>query len=203
VTIALGASWRIAADLALEQGEWRTFGAGITGELLFFLAWFGLPVLPDSWDPSDYPLLLPTLVFGLPLLVFGPRDRRVIRALVYLGGFPLAHQLAFHAAFGSLKHLMPGNSWIDRLAWTDSISACGAVGGLIGGGGALLICWVGGLVRRDRRISLVLGTLLLSAAGAIGLGAAELDMFHNLWTVFTYAIWQLVFAYVLAKVLSH
>jgi len=172
------------------RGEWRTLGLLIAGTALFAITLRYSPI-----RPAIVAMFVLTPLFGLPWLLFGPHDRIVVRALVVVLGFPLAHCLAVGAGLALAMSnrgfpFTPGG-------WTNSMAAAGAVSGVVGCGVSLMLCALAGLIRPGRRLAILLGTLLLGAVGAVALAAID----GNRSYLAVDAIWQSAFAYLLAKTL--
>jgi hypothetical protein len=189
---------RIGSGLALEGPEWRTFAKLIAGEALFIAA-ASLP-LPFHVDGLLDRLYFLVALFGLPLLLFGPRNRLLIRALVYLIGIPVAHYLAVQATATSLRldHLPFG---VTKSGWTNDPFLCGATGGLVGSAVSLLFCWVAGLARLTTIPRTAAAILFLAAIGGAGVSAMFAVQNSDQAWLALYVPWQAAFAYVLAKLL--
>lgn len=184
---------RASIDLDLSPAERRTFLALAAGHALFAVALLTIAPLIQ-----DFGLYAITPLFGLPLLVAGPRDRVAVRALVLLPGFALAHYCAVYLAVSSIKLPFVGGGF------ADSPFVIGAIGGAVGGAASLLLCTLGGMMRPRMGAQATAGVLVLAAVGALGVWAifqingsdGEVAAMLSLYTP-----WQLVFAYLLAKLL--
>jgi hypothetical protein len=183
----------------MNAAEFATFKWLVLGHALFAGAvWFGF-----SYEFNDYTLLTP--LFGLPLAVMGPRERRVTRALVLLIGLTLIHWAAWSGAVAS--YTPDPNAPLFAPASMPGIWQFlpGAVGGLIGAAGSFSICLLTRLAKRDGSTLIVcaVGTLVLSVFGAMSVSVlldAPGDI--GIWQWFAvYTPWQLAFGYFLARLL--
>jgi len=172
------------------RGEWRTLGLLVAGTALFAITLRYSPI-----RPAIVAMFVLTPLFGLPWLLFGPHDRIVVRALIVVLGFPLAHCLAVGAGF-ALAMTNRGFPFTPG-GWTNSMAAAGAVAGVVGCAVSLMLCALAGLIRPGRRLAMLLGSLLLGAVGAVALSAIEGERSYLPLD----AIWQSAFAYVLTKTL--
>jgi multisubunit Na+/H+ antiporter MnhB subunit len=85
----------------------------------------------------------------------------------------------------------------------------GFVGGAVGGGGALLLCAIFGLVRKGSSLTFeAFGTVLLGAVGSFCLylylttgATGDSSASDIIQPLKIYTPWQIAFAYVLARVL--
>jgi len=170
--------------------EWRTLGLLVAGMALFTLALAFSPI-----RPAILAMFVLTPLFGLPWLLFGPYDRMLFRIAVVVLGFPLAHCLAVGAGF-ALALSRPGFPFTSA-GLDDSMAQAGALAGLVGCGLSLLLCSLCGLTRSGKRTTMALGTLLLGGVGTAALCFINGERGY----LATDAIWQGVFAYILAKVL--
>jgi len=136
-----------------------------------------------------------TPLFALPLLWRGRDHRLMQKVAVLLVGFTAAHWLA---------------AYVSEQAYHDQAIMAGAVAGAIGAGVSLLLLAVFGLMRPGAAaiIFAVFGTLLLAAIGSMGVylyqttGSTNSGILGQLLNMLKiYTPWQLVFAYVLAKIL--
>jgi hypothetical protein len=182
-------------DFALSPEQRRAFLLMLAGHLLYAIAFY----LAGMWLQIEYFNVWITPLFALPLLIWGPRDRLAVRALVLLVGFTAVHYVAMWAAISSVP-IPTGRSGLSDSPWVP-----GAIGGAIGGIGSLGLCLLAGLLRPGTRSLCLLGVLLLTLVGSLGVantafatgGAARIFGWYVLYTP-----WQLAFAYVLAKVLK-
>jgi hypothetical protein len=183
-------------NLRLDAAERRTFLLLTTGHVLFVVALFNAAKLSE-----DYGLYAITPLFGLPLVLFGPRDRRIARSIVLLLGFALVHYAAVYCAAKSLRLPFTG------AGLTNALWVAGGIGGLIGGMGSLALCALGRLLRPGRPAMLAIAIAVLCAIGAVGVTlmfqgwdamAGEMAIARYL---ILYTPWQLAFAYFLAKLL--
>ena len=184
---------RAGPDFGLNAGERRTLYALVAGHLLFVAALFTVA----EWL-GDYGLYIVTILYGLPLLLVGPRDRIAVRALVLLAGFPALHWAAASLARQAYSVPFTGQGF------TDSMALCGAIGGAIGAAGSFALCALCGLLRPDARAMAIAGTLVLTILGALGLSAMFSLMPKESVTpmLLLYTPWQLAFAYFLAKTVA-
>ncbi len=180
--------------LGFGRDEWRTFLLLVAGHLLFVAALF-----VRGGFLGNLQIHVSIALFGLPLLLFGQRDRIVARGLVLLIGFSLVHYCAFKLAQTSFRVPFSGEGL------TDSPWVPGAIGGAVGAAGAFALCALAGLLRPGVRGLLLAGTLALVVIGSAGVrigvfgeSARDEMPWGLLWV---YVPWQLVFAYLLAKVL--
>jgi hypothetical protein len=173
--------------VALETFKWL-----IAGHILYI---FGLAIallvkLPDGniWI---------TPLFGLPVLWMGRRGREWARILVFVVGFTALHYLAVRLAV--------------RYSNGEPSLIPGLVGGAAGAAGSLALCWIFRLFRPGvpTLVFAVFGIALLAVVGAIGVylylspmssRSAFLDAYLRMLCI--YVPWQVVFAWVLAKVLK-
>jgi hypothetical protein len=182
-----------AFDLGFGYGVLDTFKWLIAGHLLYVV---GLLIAASM--SIEMGNIWVTPLFGLPLLWAERKHRPWLKALVFVIGFTSAHYCG---------------EWIAIKSYQPSAELAllpGLWGGLLGGGLALAACFVLGLCRPGVP-TMVLGLFglgLLGVAGALGVymyvsGGPASDgpvaaVMHMLWI---YTPWQVVFAYVLAKVL--
>jgi hypothetical protein len=181
-------------DPGLDAAELRTFLLLLGGHVLFFAVFFAAGALLEGNS-----LYLAAAVYGLPLVLFGPRDRRLERVLVLLVGIGVIHFCAVYLAIQSVP--IP----FTRPGLTDSVWVPGAIGGLVGAAGTFALCALAGLVRPGKRVTMIVATLVLTVIGSLGVRfgilregppAGDFAPF-----VIIYTPWQLVFAYFLAKTL--
>lgn len=180
-----------AFDLGFGYGVLDTFKWLIAGHLLFVVGLFIAAAIPIEWGN-----IWITPLFGLPLLWMERNNRPWLKALVFVVGFTAAHYAGERITLDT----------VDKMSEMSLLP--GLWGGLIGGGLSLAACFVLGLCRPGvaTMVLALFGLLLLGIAGSLGVymyvtsgagpnGGAT----HMLWI---YTPWQVVFAYVLAKVLK-
>jgi hypothetical protein len=184
---------RAGLDFGLSRTERRTFLALVAGHALFVLALFTV-----AEHLGEYGLYLITPLFGLPLLVTGPKARFAARALVLLVGFPLLHFAAATLARQCYRVPFAGEGF------TDSLWLCGAIGGVAGAAGSFALCALCGIFRPGAGTMAVAGTIVLAVLGGVGLSAAVSFMPGDAVAplLLLYTPWQLAFAYFLAKTLT-
>jgi len=129
-------------------------------------------------------------------LVWRSRDYRLVqKVVVLLVGFAAAHW------FGA---------YLAERFYHDKAILAGATAGVVGAGVSLVLLAVFGLMRPGAAaiIFAVFGTILLAAIGSMGVylyqttGGTDTSILGQLLNMLKiYTPWQLVFAYVLAKVL--
>jgi hypothetical protein len=191
-TIAAG-----GLDLGLDRTELRTFLALAAGHLLFAAGLFTIAPLIQ-----DYGLYAITPLFGLPLLVFGPKDRLAVRALVLLAGITAVHYFAVYLANESVAIPFSGHP-----GFIDSPWAPGAIGGLVGATGSFALLALSGMLRPGGYATLGIAILALTVIGAVSVrysvfgphSGGDNGIVPLLWI---YSPWQLAFAYFLAKLLK-
>lgn len=192
LAIETGDTAPAAFDFRLDRAERRTFLLLALGHLLFAIA-----LMTVAASLGDYGFYLITPLFGLPLLVLGPRDHLAARAFVLLPGFAAIHYGAVWLAQQS--YAVP---FTDK-GFTDLIPLCGAIGGLAGAAASFALCRLGGLLRPGSWPMALAGLAALTVLGAVGLSIAIGNMGDSAvgWLLFLYTPWQLAFAYFLAKTL--
>jgi hypothetical protein len=177
-------------DLALNPAALETFKWLVLGHVLYAI---GLAILLYLEIPNGAVWITP--LFGVPFVWHERRHRGAVKALVFFLGFTLMHYVALMTVSGIRG---------DEVGFLR-----GFVGGAIGGGGCLLLCAVFGLLRKGSSLTFeAFGTALLGAVGSFCLymylttspdgGSLASDLVHLLKV---YTPWQIVFAYVLARVL--
>lgn len=182
----------------LSPAELATFKWLVLGHIVFAVALF--VVLSGDLDMGNVWI---TPLFALPLVLLGPKDRIWIRALVLLVGFTGIHYLATILAIDSYE---PAIAIAARRAGTSPLVP-GLVGGAVGAAGSFALCALFRLTGRDKATLMtgLVGIVLLAAVGSLGVYgflrgfgsvAGPIGPFLVLYTP-----WQLVFAYVLAKLL--
>jgi hypothetical protein len=170
---------------ALETFKWLALGHVLYAIGLAFVVYFHI----------DNGAVWITPLFGLPFVWRERQHRAGVKALVFFLGFTLMHYVALMTVSG-----MRG----DEIGFLR-----GFVGGAVGGGGALLLCGIFGLLRKGSSLTFeAFGTVLLGAVGSFCLymylttggsgGTIASDIVQPLKI---YTPWQIVFAYVLARVL--
>jgi len=177
-------------DLALNPAALETFKWLVLGHVLYVV---GLAVV--LYLHIDNGAVWITPLFGLPFVWHERHHRGAVKALVFFGGFTLMHYVALMTVSGITG---------------DSVGFLrGFVGGAIGGGGCLLLCAIFGLLRKGSSLTFeAFGTVLLGAVGSFCLymyltTGATGDTFASdiVQPLKIYTPWQVVFAYVLARVL--
>jgi len=177
-------------DLALNPAALETFKWLVLGHVLYVV---GLEVV--LYLHIDNGAVWITPLFGLPFVWHERHHRGAVKALVFFGGFTLMHYVALMTVSGITG---------------DSVGFLrGFVGGAIGGGGCLLLCAIFGLLRKGSSLTFeAFGTVLLGAVGSFCLymyltTGATGDTFASdiVQPLKIYTPWQVVFAYVLARVL--
>lgn len=177
-------------DLALNPSALETFKWLVLGHVLYVV---GLAVVLYFHIPNGSVWITP--LFGLPFVWHERHHRAGVKALVFFGGFTLMHYVALMTVSG-----ISG----DQVGFLR-----GFVGGAIGGGGCLLLCAIFGLLRKGSSLTFeAFGTVLLGAVGSFCLymyltTGANSDTFASdlAQPLKIYTPWQIVFAYVLARVL--
>ena len=180
-------------DLALGSRALDTFKWLVLGHILYVI---GLGFVIYFRVPNGAVWVTP--LFGLPILYHERRHRFWPKAFVFLIGFTVMHYVALMTATG-LYH--------DDIGFVE-----GFIGGFVGAAGTLLLCGGFGLLRPGSSLIFEgFGTILLGAVGSFcvylylttGATGAAGDSFVSDWVqpLKVYTPWQLVFAYVLAKVL--
>jgi hypothetical protein len=177
-------------DLALNPAALETFKWLVLGHVLYVV---GLAVVLYFHIPNGSVWITP--LFGLPFVWHERHHRAGVKALVFFGGFTLMHYVALMTVSG-----ISG----DEVGFLR-----GFVGGAIGGGGSLLLCAIFGLLRKGSSLTFeTFGTVLLGAVGSFCLymyltTGANGDTFASdvIQPLKIYTPWQIVFAYVLARVL--
>jgi hypothetical protein len=177
-------------DLALNPAALETFKWLVLGHVLYVV---GLAVVLYFHIPNGSVWITP--LFGLPFVWHERHHRAGVKALVFFGGFTLMHYVALMTVSG-----ISG----DEVGFLR-----GFVGGAIGGGGSLLLCAIFGLLRKGSSLTFeAFGTVLLGAVGSFCLymyltTGANGDTFASdvIQPLKIYTPWQIVFAYVLARVL--
>jgi len=177
-------------DLALNPAALEAFKWLVLGHVLYVI---GLAVVLYFHVESGAVWITP--LFGLPFVWRERSHRAGVKALVFFAGFTLMHYVALKTVEG-----ISG----DQVGFLR-----GFVGGAIGGGGCLLLCAIFGLLRKGSSLTFeAFGTVLLGAVGSfcvymyLTTGAAG-DTFASdlVQPLKIYTPWQIVFAYVLARVL--
>ncbi|MES2444477.1 MAG: hypothetical protein V4574_16750 [Pseudomonadota bacterium] len=178
-------------DLGFGHGALETFKWLIVGHLLYVVGLIVAMALE-----IDRGNIWVTPLFGLPLLWAERKHRPWLRALVFVVGFTAAHWLAVRFAVES--------------AGGDAMMTPGLVGGAVGAAISLVACAVLGLFRPGvpTLVLAACGIVLLAATGSFGVymylnssggtGGFTSEILRMLWI---YTLWQVVFAYVLAKTL--
>jgi hypothetical protein len=177
-------------DLALNPAALETFKWLVLGHLLYVV---GLAAVIYFHIGNGAIWITP--LFGLPFVWHERRVRGGVKALVFFLGFTLMHYVALKTVSG--------------IATDDNGFLRGFVGGVVGGGGCLLLCAVFGLLRKGSSLTFeAFATVLLGAVGSFCLnmymttgangGSFVSDLVQPLKI---YTPWQVVFAYVLARVL--
>ena len=180
-------------NFRLNAAERRVFLLLAAGHVMFAVA-----LLTLAERLGDYGLYAITPLFGLPLVLFGPRDRWRVRASVLLLGFALIHYAAVFFAGRSFRIPFSGQGF------TDSLWIAGAIGGLVGAAGSLALCALGRMLRPASQAMLAIAVVALCLIGAVGVGLL-FDRSDGPGASFRFFIlytpWQLAFAYFLAKLL--
>jgi hypothetical protein len=181
-----------ALDFRLSPAERWTFLWLAAGHLLFAIV-----LMAGGEALGDNGLYLITPLFGLPLVLLGPRDRLAARAFVLLIGFAAVHYGAVWLARNSYAVPFTG------AGFTSDIGLCGAIGGAVGAAVSFALCRLFGLVRPGAGAMLVTGTLVLTIVGAVGVSILMVNLKGEslAWMLLLYTPWQLAFAYFLAKTL--
>lgn len=177
-------------DLALKPAALEMFKWLVLGHVLYVI---GLAML--LYLQVDNAAVWATPLFGLPFVWQEREHRVVVKALVFFVGFTLMHYVALKTVSGITG---------DQVGFLR-----GFVGGAIGAGGCLLLCAVFGLLRKGSSLTFeAFGTLLLGAVGSFVLylyltTGASGDSFASsvVQLLKIYTPWQVIFAYVLARVL--
>lgn len=177
-------------DLALNPAALETFKWLVLGHVLYAI---GLAIV--VYFQIDNGAVWITPLFGLPFVWRERQHRLAVKVLVFFLGFTLMHYVALMTVSG-----MRGDE-VDFLR--------GFVGGAVGGGGALLLCAIFGLLRKGSSLTFeAFGTVLLGAVGSFCLflyltTGATGDSFASdiIQPLKIYTPWQITFAYVLARVL--
>jgi hypothetical protein len=177
-------------DLALNPAALETFKWLVLGHVLYVVGLF-----VTAYLNIDYRSVWITPLFGLPFVWRERNHRGAVKALVLMGGVTLMHYVATKTA----------------VAVSDETGFVrGLVGGAIGGGGSLLLCAIFGLLRKGSSLTFeAFGTVLLAAVGSFcvylflttGGAASDTPIGDTLQALKIYTPWQIVFAYVLARVL--
>lgn len=182
-----------AAALPSAPRLWDRFKWLALGHILYAI----VLLVVAYWD-VDLGNIWITPLFALPLVVAGGRKRLIERALVMLLGFTAIHYEAMSLTMSLYtQQLLPG-----------------AVGGGFGGLASLALCLLFRLAPLDRPtiVWTLVGTLLLAVTGSLGVHLYLLAMGAQnsldgplgsaVSMLLIYTPWQLVFAFVLAKVLK-
>ncbi len=177
-------------DLALNPAALETFKWLVLGHVLYAI---GLALV--VYFHIDNGAVWITPLFGLPFVWRERQHRLGVKVLVFFLGFTLMHYVALMTVSG-----MRG----DEVGFLR-----GFVGGAVGGGGALLLCAIFGLVRKGSSLTFeAFGTVLLGAVGSFCLylylttGATGASSASDIiQPLKIYTPWQIAFAYVLARVL--
>ncbi len=183
-------------DPGLDRAELRTFLALAGGHLLFVAGMFVIAPLI-----GDYGLYAITPLYFLPLLAVGPKDQLAVRAAVLLLGITVVHYFAVFLAIKSIAMPFSGQQ-----GFTDSPWVPGAIGGLVGAMGSVLLLMLGRMLRPGRRTTQWIAIALLTVIGAVSVRFAvfrtgsegDNGVAPLLWI---YTPWQLTYAYLLAKLL--
>lgn len=173
--------------VALETFKWL-----ILGHLLYLI---GLAVALSVELSMGNVWITP--LFVLPLLWRERAGRDWLRILVFVVGFTALHYLAVKMAIGQSSG--------------ESSMMPGLVGGAVGAAGSLALCWVCRQFRPGipTLVFAAFGVALLALVGGVGVymylnpmssRSGFLDSYLRL--LWVYIPWQVVFAYVLAKVLK-
>jgi len=135
-------------DLALNPAALETFKWLVLGHVLYAI---GLALV--VYFHIDNGAVWITPLFGLPFVWRERQHRFAVKALVFFLGFTLMHYVALMTVSG-----MRG----DEVGFLR-----GFVGGAVGGGGALLLCAIFGLLRKGSSLTFeAFGTVLLGAVGS-------------------------------------
>ncbi|WBY08922.1 hypothetical protein PIB19_05860 [Sphingomonas sp. 7/4-4] len=182
--------YRSPFDLALNPAALETFKWLVLGHVLYAI---GLALV--VYFHIDNGAVWITPLFGLPFVWRERQHRFAVKALVFFLGFTLMHYVALMTVSG-----MRG----DEVGFLR-----GFVGGAVGGGGALLLCAIFGLVRKGSSLTFeAFGTVLLGAVGSFCLylylttgATGDSSASDIIQPLKIYTPWQIAFAYVLARVL--
>lgn len=184
--------------MGLDREAGRAFLLLVAGHVLFAAGLWALV----HWQGPLLATWLITPLFGLPLVAFGGRQRMLARALVLLIGFTAVHYLAETLAFSNIRMATPKTLFEVSFSREPIQYLAGALGGAAGAAGCFSLLLLTKFMPRDgKAIGLaVLGTLALTAAGAIGLYQLLIspgDAGLGPWLIL-YTPWQLIFAAFLA-----
>jgi hypothetical protein len=177
-------------DLALNPAALETFKWLVLGHVLYAI---GLMLVVYFRLGNGAVWITP--LFGLPFVWHERHHRPGHKALVFFLGFTVMHYVALKTVSG-----ISG----DEVGFLR-----GFVGGAVGGGGSLLLCAIFGLLRKGSSLTFeAFATVLLGAVGSFcvylylttGATADSLGS-QVLQPLKIYTPWQIVFAYVLARVL--
>ena len=177
-------------DLALNPAALETFKWLVLGHVLYAI---GLAIV--VYFHIDNGAVWITPLFGLPFVWRERQHRLGVKMLVFFLGFTLMHYVALMTVSG-----MRG----DEVGFLR-----GFVGGAVGGGGALLLCAIFGLLRKGSSLTFeAFGTVLLGAVGSFCLylylttgATGDSSASDIIQPLKIYTPWQIAFAYVLARVL--
>lgn len=177
-------------DLALNPAALETFKWLALGHVLYAI---GLAFVVYFHIENGAVWLTP--LFALPFVWRERQHRLAVKALVFFLGFTLMHYVALKTVSG-----MRG----DEVGFLR-----GFVGGAVGGGGALLLCGIFGLLRKGSSLTFeAFGTVLLGAVGSFCLylylttgASGDSSASDIVQPLKIYTPWQIAFAYVLARVL--
>lgn len=180
-------------NLGLGAGALDTFKWLIIGHLLYAV---GLAIA--IYVPIEMGNVWMTPLFALPLLWSERKHKPWAKALAMIVGFTAAH---YAGVWIAMRQVVP----------TDDASLVpGLLGGALGGALAVAICFSFRLTRPGVPIMVLaaFGVVLLAVTGGVGVymymtsssgdGGRGSELLRMLWI---YTPWQVVFAYVLAKVL--
>lgn len=183
-------------DLALDWAAFEAFKWLVLGHILFVI---GLALVLYFQVPNG--AIWATPLLAAPLVWKGRQHRLWTKAAVLLIGFTAAHYLGVQAALATHRQtgLLPEPSLL-----------AGFAGGAVGAAASLGLCALFGLLRSGAAtlVFAVFGTVLLAMTGSLTVylylttGASGETPFEALVQLLKiYTPWQILFAYVLAKVL--
>lgn len=178
-------------ELTLDSAGTQAFVWLVIGHVAYVI---GLTLA--LWLGLENALIWATPLYAAPLIWKTHSHRLVPKLIVLIVGVTAAHWLGTKVATG--------------MGTESGAFMPGLVGGAIGAGASLALCWAAGLLRPGgaNLVFAAFGTLLLAGVGGLGVylylttgdtGGSVFEQVVQLLKIYT--PWQVVFAYVLAKLL--